>query len=153
MARPTKYIEGIHGPWAKSLAMEGLIEKEIAARMGIAMSTLSKWKKEIDGFSEAIKIGKEPADANAKISLYKRVTGYMVTEKKIIVELDANGNQKPAKIETIEKHIPPDVGAIAFWLKNRLPEDWRDKHDVSLSGDPFTELMKAAGGKEDNAGE
>lgn len=132
--------------------MEGLIEKEIAARMGIAMSTFSKWKKEINGFSEAIKIGKEPADANAKISLYKRVTGYMVTEKKIIVELDPNGNQKPAKIETIEKHIPPDVGAIAFWLKNRLPESWRDKHDVNLTGDPFTEIMKAAGG-EDNAGE
>jgi hypothetical protein len=36
--------------------------------------------------------------------------------------------------------------------EERVPEEWRDKHDVNLTGDPFTEIMKAAGG-EDNAGE
>ena len=27
----------------------------------------------------------------------------------------------------IVKQIPPDVGAIAIWLKNRRPDKWKDK--------------------------
>ena len=27
----------------------------------------------------------------------------------------------------VKKHVPPDVGAIAFWLKNRRPDKFRDK--------------------------
>jgi transcriptional regulator with XRE-family HTH domain len=144
MARPIKYIEGIHDAWAASLAMEGLTDSEIAKRMQIAKSTLYKWEKDFPAFSDALKTGKEPADAKVKQSLFKRATGYDVKEKKVIVELDKDGNQKPAKIETIDKHIAPDVGAICFWLKNRLPKDWRDVQDVKVSGNPFEELMKAA---------
>jgi len=27
------------------------------------------------------------------------------------------------------KHYPADVTACIFWLKNRLPAEWRDRHD------------------------
>jgi hypothetical protein len=37
----------------------------------------------------------------------------------------------PKRVE----HIPPDVIACIFWLKNRRPELWRDKHDVEHSGE------------------
>ena len=144
MARPIKYIEGIHDAWAASLAMEGLIDKEISQRMGIAKSTFYKWEKDFPSFSDSLKMGKEPADAKVKQSLFKRATGYTEKEKKIIVEMDKDGNQKPARIETTDKHITPDVGACCFWLKNRLPDEWRDKKDVELSGSPFEELMKTA---------
>jgi len=144
MARPVKYIEGIHGPWAKSLAMEGLTDKEMADRMGIAKSTFNKWKKDFPEFSDSIKMGKEPADANVEQTLYKRAIGYTIKEKKVVVEMDSEGNQKPARIETFEKQVIPDTTAQIFWLKNRRPKDWRDKQDISLTIDPFTELMKAA---------
>ena len=144
MARPIKYIEGVHDAWAASLAMEGLIDKEIANRMGIAKSTFYKWEKDFPSFSDSLKMGKQPADAKVKQSLFKRATGYVEKEKKIIVEMDKDGNQKPARIETVEKNIVPDVGAICFWLKNRLPDEWRDKKDVEVSGNPFEELMKKA---------
>ena len=26
-------------------------------------------------------------------------------------------------------HVPPDVTACIFWLKNRRPAQWRDLHD------------------------
>lgn len=149
MARPTKYIEGVHDKWAASLAIDGHIDVEIAKRMGIAKSTLNKWKKEYPSFSDSLKMNKQVADARVKECLYKRALGYSYKEKKVIVELDHEGNQKPAKIETTEKEIVPDTTAQIFWLKNRDPDNWRDRqmHDVTVN--PFIELMQAATSEED----
>jgi hypothetical protein len=143
MARPTKYLDWIHPAWAQSLAMEGLIEDEIAERMGIVRSTLNKWKNEKPEFSDAIKMGKEPADSTVKVSLFKRANGYSYKEKQVVVEMDKEGNQKPARIITTEKVVLPDVTAQIFWLKNRKPTEWKDKHEVA--GDfTFLDLMKQA---------
>jgi len=152
MARPKEYIQDLHDSWAWSLAMEGLTDKEIAQKMGIAKSTLNYWKNEYPTFLDSLKAGKEPIDAKVQNSLYQRAIGYSYKEKKVVVELDSNGNQKPARIETTEKIVPPDTTAQIFWLKNRRPDLWRDKQEVELSN-PFLELMKAAaadGESEDN---
>ena len=44
-----------------------------------------------------------------------------------------------------ELAVSGNVTAIIFWLKNRLPEKWRDKRDVDLGGEvktssPYDEL-------------
>lgn len=44
-----------------------------------------------------------------------------------------------------ELAVSGNVTAIIFWLKNRLPEKWRDKRDVNLGGEvktssPYDEL-------------
>ena len=41
---------------------------------------------------------------------------------------------KRIKLKLIEKDVPPDTTAAIFWLKNRKPEEWRDKHETELSG-------------------
>lgn len=135
MARPSKYNEKYHVPWAKSLAMDGRIEKEIADAMEISMATLSRWKKEFPKFAEALEKGKEPADAEVELSLFKRAKGYSYKEKKVIVAMDKDGNQKPARIETVEKEVAPDVTACIFWLKNRRPDKYRDKHDIEFDNE------------------
>lgn len=135
MARPTKYNPKYHVAWAKSLAMEGLTDTEIAKRMEVTRSTLSKWKTEYSEFAEALEIGKEPADARVEQSLFKRAVGYKYKEKKVIVTMDKDGNQMPARIETIEKEVVPDVTAQIFWLKNRRPDKFRDKQDVDINND------------------
>jgi len=33
-----------------------------------------------------------------------------------------------------QKALDGDTTAMIFWLKNRRPEEWRDKKDVGLSG-------------------
>ena len=33
----------------------------------------------------------------------------------------------------VTKEVPPDVGAAAFWLKNRRPDIWREKQNLVLS--------------------
>ena len=149
MARPKEYIQDLHDSWAWSLAMEGLTDKEIAEKLGIAKSTLNNWKNEHPTFLDSLKAGKEPIDAKVQNSLYQRAIGYSYKEKKVVVELDSNGNQKPARIETTEKIVPPDTTAQIFWLKNRRPDLWRDKQEVELSN-PFLELMKFAAKDNEN---
>jgi hypothetical protein len=31
------------------------------------------------------------------------------------------------------KHYPPDPTSMIFWLKNRQPQKWRDKHDLDIT--------------------
>lgn len=40
------------------------------------------------------------------------------------------------KIEIFQnqKEIPPDTTAMIFWLKNRKPNEWRDRKETQLSG-------------------
>ena len=133
--RPTKYNPKYHVPWATSLAMEGLTNDEIADRMGVASSTFRKWVKENPELSAAVQKGKEAADAEVELSLFKRATGYSYKEKKVIVAMDADGNQKPARIETTEKEVQPDVTAQIWWLKNRRRDKWRDKWDIGIESD------------------
>ena len=60
------YIKGVHDKWAESLAIDGLIDVEIAKRMGIAKSTLNKWKREHPEFMDSLKATKEIADSKVK---------------------------------------------------------------------------------------
>ena len=141
MGRPSAYIEELHNDWAWSLAAEGLTDKEIAEKMGVAKSTLNKWKLGFPSFSDSLKRGKEIIDAQVQKSLYQRAIGYEYKEKKVIVELDSNGNQKPARIETTEKIVPPDTTAQIFWLKNRQPDKWRDKQVQEIEAGSFLSFL------------
>jgi hypothetical protein len=40
------------------------------------------------------------------------------------------GAQQPVVVHYVE-HMPPDVTAGIFWLKNRDPENWRDVQNVN----------------------
>lgn len=41
---------------------------------------------------------------------------------------------------TSKRHIPGDVTAQIFWLKNRRKKEWRDKVDMTLASDPDNPL-------------
>lgn len=133
--RPEKLVllEG----WARN----GLTDEQIAHNIGIRTSTLYEWKKKYVEFAEALKKSKEVADLEVENALFKRATGYTVIETKVI-ESDKDGK----KTETITKHIPPDTTAQIFWLKNRKPNEWRDKRivedKIELESDGFIEALK-----------
>lgn len=135
MGRPSKYNPEYHIPWAKSLAIEGKTDKEIADSMGVARSTFKKWMKEYPDFEEAVNQSKEAADSQVELSLYKRATGYKAKDKKTVVTMDKDGNQNPARIEIIERDVMPDVTACIFWLKNRKRDKWRDAWEADINTD------------------
>jgi len=43
------------------------------------------------------------------------------------------------------KYYPPDPVSIIFWLKNRKPEQWRDKQEAEHKGNVIVELVTFAG--------
>lgn len=45
---------------------------------------------------------------------------------------------KRVEIFQSEHEVPSDTTAAIFWLKNRKPKEWRDKHETELSGEVRT---------------
>ena len=125
--RPTKY-KAEFVKIAKALAKLGATDLEVAQALSVAVSTVALWKVQHKEFSDALTVTKEVADQNVVQSLYKRATGYSITEVDIrVIEGQI--------VETeITKHYPPDPTAMIFWLKNRDKANWRDKHEVEHSG-------------------
>lgn len=106
---------------------DGLTDEQIAKNIGIQRPTLYDWKKKYSDISDALKKGKEIVDYEVENALLKRALGYEYDEEKIEVQKDRNGKTISTKVVQTVKQIPPDVGAIALWLKNRRPDKWRDK--------------------------
>ena len=125
-------IEG----WAR----DGLTEEQIAKNMGVSRSTLSDYKGKSPDILRAIKNSKEVADREVENALFNKATGYTVKLKKPMkvrhVEYDEQTGRKIAEYERIEYieeevHVPADTTAQIFWLKNRKPNEWRDKVTVT----------------------
>lgn len=130
MAKYTEWLtkEGllkIEG-WAR----DGLTDEQIAENIGISRSTLSKWKNDHSDISDTLKRGKEVIDRQVENALLKRALGYEYTE--VTKELTDAGMVTTKKVT---KQVAPDTTAQIFWLKNRKPNEWRDKQDINHSGD------------------
>lgn len=111
-------IEG----WAK----DGLTDKQIAEdKIGITERAFTGWKSRFPELVEALKQGKEVADCLVENALYKRAVGYRYEE--VTYENDK-------EIKRVVKEALPDVTAQIFWLKNRKPEEWRDKQNIYVAG-------------------
>jgi hypothetical protein len=61
------------------------------------------------------------ADARVERSLYSRAVGYSFNSEKVFCNKEGEVTRVP-----IVEHVPPDVTACIFWLKNRDPAHWRD---------------------------
>lgn len=126
------FLEG----WAR----EGLTNEQIALKMGITAKTLYEWQNKYGEICEAIKKGKAPVDMEVENALLKRARGYSYDETTVEyglseTEVDENGNPKRyiKNVKVVKKEVLPDVGAIAFWLKNRRPDRWRDRREDASS--------------------
>ena len=107
-------------------ARDGLTNEQISSNIGVAESTLYKWKGELSEISEALKRGREVADYEVENALFKRATGFRY------VEVTKEGG---VVTKEVTKEVAPDTTAAIFWLKNRKPSEWRDKQELNLQGD------------------
>ncbi len=110
-------------------ARDGLTNEDISKNMGIHRATLQKWMNLFPDLSEALRMGKEPADRAIENSLYKRAHGYTEAVQKVKVLNDGTIVRYEEEV-----YFPPDTTAMIFWLKNRKPEDWRDQRNIELAG-------------------
>lgn len=137
---------GSHGKYGAWIAPEGLLkiqgwardglsDKQIAHNIGITQTTLYEWQKRFPELSEALKKGKEVVDREVENALLKRAMGYEYDEitQEPVTDKDT-GITEVRVTKRVTKQVAPDVTAQIFWLKNRKPEEFRDKRDVELSG-------------------
>ncbi len=126
-------IEG----WAR----EGMTDAQIASKMGIVDRTLYDWINKFPPISQALKKGKAPVDIEVENALLKRALGYTYVETTTDYEMVETGTDKDGKpvfeqrvkaVKSVKKEMAPDVGAQAFWLKNRRPDRWREKREAQI---------------------
>ncbi len=141
MAR-TKYREE-YAQLARWMARAGQTDAEIAKELKCSRSTLANWKKQFPEFAEALGQGKEIVDHMVEDALLKRALGYEYKETKEEREPGENGEMKLLKRTVTTKMVIPDTTAQIFWLKNRDPEHWRDKHDLDVPGGITIVIPKA----------
>ena len=112
----------------RGLARRGLSDEDIAKAINVNRSTIYAWKKSYPEISNALKEGKLVADLAVESALFKKATGFTVTDTKTTSFLDKEtGELTEGKSEVTTKHVLPDTLAIMFWLKNRRPDLWKDK--------------------------
>ena len=125
------------------LAKSGKKEVEISRILGISQNTLIHYKKQHEELKRAIKAGQaEYADISnnaVERSLFARATGYTYEESTV----DSTG-----KKQMVQRHVPPDINAIKFWLKNRKSSDWKEAQEVNHGVAPSAHFLIAQGLKE-----
>lgn len=79
------------------------------------------------------------SDDNVETALYNRAVGMLIPDK---VEKDED-NGKITKISY--KYEKPDVSACIFWLKNRLPDKWKETKSDSEEKESFKDFIEKFG--------
>jgi hypothetical protein len=143
--RPTAYRTSFC-KIAKAMVKLGATDREVAEALGVSEQTLYTWKHKHPKFLESLNVdAKKKANKRVEVSLFKRATGYsfdaeeIVPYDHVIEHKDAEG--KTVRVERtkqvlrvpIVKHVPPDPTSIIYWSKNRDPDRWRDRRDVTLA--------------------
>ena len=120
--KPEEWLEPDKLLLLEGWARDGLFDKQICKNMGVSEATLTNYKRKYPEIKEALRKGKEVVDIEVENAMFKRAIGYTITinEQKI----DKDGFVHDLKRDV---HIPGDVTAQIFWLKNRRRQQWRDK--------------------------
>lgn len=107
-------------------ARDGLTNEQIAENMGVVRDTLYRWAKKSSDISDALKTGKDIADRQVENALFKSATGFYYEEDAVTQYGD---------VVRVQKYQKPSTTSQIFWLKNRKPEHWRDKRELSHDGE------------------
>lgn len=105
-------------------AAQGLSEEQIALSLGISYSTFNRKKKETDNIDKNIKRGRAKGVSTITNKLFQRAQGFYIEEEKVFC------HQGEIVTHTVKKYIVPDLGSMAFYLKNRDPDNWKERHHV-----------------------
>ncbi len=130
--RPSKF-DPKFAEQATKLCALGATDREVADFFEVTEATLNTWKHQHPEFLEALKLGKEPADQRVEQSLYRKACGYTQDD------LHFSAYEGEVTATPYVKHVPPDTTACIFWLKNRRPDLWRER--VEMTGKDGKDLV------------
>ena len=107
------------------LIESGLNRGQIGEILGINHNTLDGWVAGDPYLKEIVELARRNSDLKVVNSLYRRACGYNFVE----VIYDQYGRE----VKKHFKHLPPDVTACIFWLKNRMKDEWQEKFHGELT--------------------
>lgn len=144
MGRKNKYETHIK-PYLNDIKkwITDLTEKQIADKLGIAVSTLARYKNEHPELIAAINDGKKELCIELKETLKKKAKGFHYTETKTTQKKE--GGKTVVTVEKFERYAQPDTGAIHLLLKN-LDDEWRndDKQTLDIKKEQLEIAKKKA---------
>jgi len=139
---------------AAALCRLGATDMDLADFFEVSHATIDNWKVRYKDFLGALKLGKDESDDIAERSLYNRVKGYTFDTEEVFCK-----DGVVTRVQT-RKHVPPDVVACIFWLKNRRKSTWRDRPDgepqdgqtvkIEFIGGPAVRVLPSLPGEEDD---
>ena len=116
-------------------AANGLTYAEMAHNMGVSDRTLYKWLDTHVQILQAIKEGRSLACEAVENALFRKATG-MVLEDTVEEYRGELRDGKPSNgtvvRRTTRRHVPPDTGALIFYLKNRMPDRYSDRRTMEV---------------------
>lgn len=110
---------------AKKVCRLGATNEELADFFGVSSRTIKNWFVRHPKFGEAVKRGKMAADAEVANKLYQNAKGY----KHLAFKMFCHEGRVVTK--RYVEHYQPNTTAQIFWLKNRRPDLWRDRHEFT----------------------
>lgn len=119
-------------------ALLGAPDTKIYEWLGVSERIFYQWKARKPEFAQALNKGRKEADGAVANSLFKSATGYYKRTEKST----ATGG-----VVTVREWNAPGAAQQIFWLKNRAPEQWRDKiqnehtHTLTISAE-FEQLIR-----------
>jgi len=125
------------------LAELGLDENEICFSLDLKKKEFSELKEKRE-IKTALDKGLENCARKVEQALYQRAVGFeyeeTVTSEKPEAKT-AHSNKTASEVGSAKssskltlKTVIPDVTACIFWLKNRLPDKWRDPKEIQSDG-------------------
>lgn len=96
---------------------DGMIDEEVAERLGVAYSTLRRYRKQYPILDAIFINTKEIVDYKVENALLQRAMGYEYKEELV--------NNKGQVVE-VQKHQPPHPASAIFWLRNRRRMKWKN---------------------------
>ena len=137
VGRPTDYRPEFVEQ-AREMAEAAATQIEMADFFGVDVSTFRRWTHRHPEFRAALKLGNFAMCQRVKQSIFNRAVGYEYDAVKIMQD-----KGEPV-IVPYREHVPPDVSAGMFLLKNRDEnETWRDR--VTHANDPENPLPDGTG--------
>ena len=138
--RPTLYKKE-YAELAYNYTILGATDEILAKFFEVSIQTIHNWKHEHEEFLDSLKKGKEIADMTIASRLFERAKGVMIKRQQAFkvksTEYSKDGKKlmdyEDIKVVDVMQEEPPDTTAIIFWLKNRAPQQWRDKVENKLS--------------------
>jgi hypothetical protein len=119
------YDPTVHPLLARWASERGIGCRTIARRIGVEPGQFAQWMLDHPELADAVREGQWLADAKVVQALYERSVGGWCETTEIVV--DGDGNDKKRRVKRTRRQFPPDPASFMFFLKNRIPDQWRSR--------------------------